>query len=121
MLQKHCFHWGQVNSQEKLLVLERDQKRDQAKSKALEILSPKFCRYLSTSKIIRANPHPRRPRGIQSGREKSAGRSFQVRAEEPLGTDSHRTISKNSSTCRLLIGHAIHALYYCAQSANSFS
>ena len=76
MLQKHCFHWGQVNSQEKLLVLERDQKRDQAKSKALEILSPKFCRYLSTSKIIRANPHPRRPRGIQSGREKSAGRKF---------------------------------------------
>ena len=31
--------------------------------------------------------------------------SFQVKAEEPLGTDSHRTISKNSSGCRLLIGH----------------
>ena len=25
--------------------------------------------------------------------------------KEPLGTDSHRTISKNSSECRLLIGH----------------
>ena len=28
-----------------------------------------------------------------------------MKAEEPLGTDSHRTISKNSSGCRLLIGH----------------
>ena len=49
--------------------------------------------------------HPRRPRGSQSGREKRRDESFQVRAKEPLGTDSHRTISKNSSGCRLLIGH----------------
>ena len=42
--------------------------------------------------------HPRRPRGSQSGREK-------VRAKESLGTDSHRTISKNSSGCQHLIGH----------------
>ena len=35
---------------------------------------------------------------------KAQDESFQVRAEEPLGTDSHRTISKNSSTCHLLIG-----------------
>ena len=48
--------------------------------------------------------HPRRPRG-QSGRKKRRDESFQVRAKEPLGTDSHRTISKNSSGCRLLIGH----------------
>ena len=41
----------------------------------------------------------------QSGREKRRDESFQVRAKEPLGTDSHRTISKNSSGCRLLIGH----------------
>ena len=33
------------------------------------------------------------------------GESFQVRAKEPLGTDSHRTVSKNSSRCRFLIGH----------------
>ena len=65
--------------------------------------------------------HPRRPRGSQSGREKRQDESFQVRAKEPLGTDSHRTISKNSSGCRLLIGHKKNALYYCAQSANSFS
>ena len=33
------------------LLLERDQKRDQAKSKALEISSSKFCHQLSTRKI----------------------------------------------------------------------
>ena len=49
--------------------------------------------------------HPRRPRGSQSGREKRRHESFQVRVEEPLGTHSHRTISKDSSGCRLLIGH----------------
>ena len=49
--------------------------------------------------------HPRRPKGSQSGQEKRRDESFQVRAKEPLGTDSHRTISKNSSGCRLLIGH----------------
>ena len=64
--------------------------------------------------------HPRRPSGSQSGREKRREQSFHVRAKEPLGTDSHRTISKTSSGCRLLIGHK-HALYYCAQSSNSFS
>ena len=49
--------------------------------------------------------HPRRSRGSQSGREKGRDESFQVRAKEPLGTDSHRAISKTSSGCRLLIGH----------------
>ena len=37
---------------------------------------------------------PRRPRGSESGREKRRDESFQVWAKEPLGTDSHRTISK---------------------------
>ena len=32
-------------------------------------------------------------------------KSFQARAEKPLGTDSHQTISKRSSECLLLIGH----------------
>ena len=50
-------------------------------------------------------PHPRRPRGSQSSREKRRDESFQAQAEEPLGTDSHRTISKRSSECWLLIGH----------------
>ena len=52
-----------------------------------------------------ANTHPRRPRGSQLDREKRRDESFQVSAKEPLGTDFHRTISKNSSGCRLLIGH----------------
>ena len=49
--------------------------------------------------------HPRRPRGSQSGWEKRLDESFQVRVKEPMGTESHQTISKNSSRCRLLIGH----------------
>ena len=49
--------------------------------------------------------HPRRPRGSQLGREKGCDESFQVRAKEPLGTDSLHAISKNSSGCWLLIGH----------------
>ena len=49
--------------------------------------------------------HPRGPRGSQSVREKRQDESFQVRAKEPLGTDFHLTISKNSSRCQLLIGH----------------
>ena len=49
--------------------------------------------------------HPRRPRDGQLGREKRRNKSFQVQAEKPLGTDSHRTISKRSSEYWLLIGH----------------
>ena len=49
--------------------------------------------------------HPRKPRGSQSGRVKRRDESFQAWAEEPLGTDSHRTISKRSRECWFLIGH----------------
>ena len=49
--------------------------------------------------------HPRRPRDSQSGRAKWSDERFQARAEEPLGTDSHRNISKRSSEYWLLIGH----------------
>ena len=62
-------------------------------------------RYKGTPLTLLRIVHPRRPRGSQSGREKRRDESFQVQAIEPLGTDSHRTISKNSSGCRLLIGH----------------
>ena len=41
----------------------------------------------------------------QSVREKGRDESFQVPAKESPGTNSDRTISKNSSGCRLLIGH----------------
>ena len=39
------------------------------------------------------------------GQSVGSGESFQVRAKEALGTDSHRTICKNSSRSRVLIGH----------------
>ena len=42
---------------------------------------------------------------LKSGWEKGRNESFQVRLKEPLGTNSHQTIYKNSSGCRLLIGH----------------
>ena len=57
--------------------------------------------------------HPRRPRGSQSGREKRRDESFQVRAKEPLGTDSYQTISKISSGCCLLIGHKKCFVLFC--------
>ena len=65
-----------------------------------------FCLFFFFRNSVRRSLfHPRRPRGSQSGREKGRDESFQVRAKEPQVTDSHRTISKNSSRCRLLIGH----------------
>ena len=62
--------------------------------------------------------HPRRPRGSQSGRHKRLNGSFQAGAGEPLGTDSHWTISNDQANAGVLIGHK-NALYYWAQSANS--
>ena len=53
--------------------------------------------------------YPRRPRGGQSGREKRRDESFQEQAEKPLGTDSHRTISKRSSECWLLVPNRLTA------------
>ena len=53
--------------------------------------------------------HPRRPRGGQSGQEKRRDEIVQAQAEKsaekPLGTDSHRAISKRSCECWLLIEH----------------
>ena len=49
--------------------------------------------------------HPRRPWGSQSGQVKRRDESFQAWAEDPLGTNSHRTISKRSRECCFLIGH----------------
>ena len=46
---------------------------------------------------------PRRPRGSQSGRVKRRDERFQTWTEEPLGTDSQRTISKRSRECWFLI------------------
>ena len=57
--------------------------------------------------------HPRRPRGSQSGREKRRDKIFQAQVEQPLGTDSHRTISKRSSECWLLIEHKKFFILLC--------
>ena len=60
--------------------------------------------------------HPRRPRGSQTGREKGRDECylcFFLRVKEPLGTDSHRAISKNSSGCRFLIEHRKCFVLWC--------
>ena len=86
--------------------------------------SPESFSWVCTRRLLTRSRfvwlHPRRPRDSQSGREKRRDESFQVRAKEPLGTDSHRTISKNSSVAGSWLGTK-NALYYCVQSANSFS
>ena len=46
---------------------------------------------------------------------------FRRLAKEPLGTDSHRAISINSSGCRLLGGHKKCLVLLCPTSANTFS
>ena len=56
----------------------------------------------NNAKLLYNTQLPQRPRGGQSGQEKRHDESFQARAEEPLDTDSHRTISKKSSECSLL-------------------
>ena len=71
----------------------------------LNLISTDNCKALTPLASEQLILHPRRPRGSQSGREKRGDESFQVMAEEPSDNDSHRTISKNSSGYRLLIGH----------------
>ena len=61
--------------------------------------------FLFHNSFANRNWHPWRPRDSQSGQEKRRDESFQVRAKEPQGTDSHRIIFKNSSKCQLLTGH----------------
>ena len=43
----------------------------------------------------------------------SREKSFQARAEEPLGTDFHQTISKLSSACWVLIKHKKYFALLC--------
>ena len=60
--------------------------------------------------------HPRRPRGSQSRREKRRDESFQVRAKKPLA----ELLPKIPADAGSWLGTK-YALYYCAQSPNSFS
>lgn len=65
--------------------------------------------------------HPRRTRASQSGQEKSRrDKSLQAQVEEPLGTNSHQTISNSLANANIWLGTK-NSLYYLAQSANSIS
>ena len=50
------------------------------------------------------------PGAVSRGRAKWRDESFQEWAEEPLGTKSHRTISKRLREYRLLIGHDFYPI-----------
>ena len=50
-------------------------------------------------------PPKKKKKKTGSSHLKRRDKSFQAQAEKPLGTDSHRTISKRSRECWLLIGH----------------
>ena len=53
------------------------------------------------------------PGAVSRGRVKSRNESFKERAEEPLGTKSHRTISKWLREYRLLIGEKKSLVLFC--------
>ena len=53
------------------------------------------------------------PGAVSRGRAKWRDESFQERAEEPLGTKSHRTISKRLREYRLLIGQKKSLVLFC--------
>ena len=59
------------------------------------------------------NDHPRRPRGSQSDRKKRRDESFQPWAEEPLGTDSHRTISNGQGNAGSQLGTKKYFVLLC--------
>jgi len=79
-------------------------------------MSPAIAQSCLTSLINNlklVHTHPRRPSGGQSGWEKRRDESFSAQAEKPLGTDSHRSISKQSSKCWLLIEHKKYFVLLC--------
>ena len=64
--------------------------------------------------------HPQRPRGSQSGREKRRDESFQAQAEKPLVPTLTGPFPDGQANAGSWLGTK-NALYYGAQSANSFS
>ena len=81
--------------------------------KIISYVPRKWRKLLHVLRTKMTELHPRRPRGGQSGREKRRDKSFQAQVEKPLGTDSHRIISKRSSECWLLIGHKKYFVLLC--------
>ena len=59
------------------------------------------------------------PGAVSRVGRKDGTKVFTVGVKEPLGTDSHRTISKHSSWCRLLIGHKKWFVLLCPISEQS--
>ena len=72
--------------------------------------------HISQSSSKFGGQHPRKPRGTQSRREKRRDESFQVQAKEPLA----ELLPKIQADAGSWLGTK-NALYYCAQSSNSFS
>ena len=64
--------------------------------------------------------HPRRPRGSQSGREKRRDESFHYGRKSPWVPTLTGPFPKIQADAGSWLGTK-NALYYCAQSANSFS
>ena len=64
--------------------------------------------------------HPRRPRGSQSGREKRRDESFYYGRKSPWVPTLTELFPKIQADAGSWLGTK-NALYYCAQSANSFS
>ena len=116
---------ARISSQITSLWRQNDVIRDEIRVIAPHILNSKnrnfvfiqICLFsVATTFIVFAlGVFPRKPRGSQSGRVKRRDESFQVRAKEPLGTDSHRTISKIQADAGSWLGTKKNALYYCAQ------
>ena len=101
---------------EKMLKVGRKRKRKERKRKRTQTRLPGFAlallRQLLASHARNFTTQPRKKiqdmfnlilgAVIRVGRK---GGTKVFRKKEPLGTNSHRTISKNSSGCRLLIRH----------------
>ena len=64
---------------------------------------PNYSRVLSSSET----------QGQSVGPGEKARRKFSSTGGKPLGTDSHRTVSKRSSECWLLIGHKKCFVLFC--------
>ena len=64
-----------------------------------------ICRQFLTYYCMLVTQSSSETQGHSVGPGEKARRKFQSWAEEPLGTDSDRTISKRSSECWLLMGH----------------
>ena len=78
------------------------------------------CWLVLLSFLLLVQVHPRRPRGSQSGREKRRDESFHYGRKSPWVPTLTGPFPKIQADAGSWLGTK-NALYYCAQSANSFS